>query len=207
MKKCIVYLRNEGFISFCKKIKSNILYRFGRSSTTMFYQCNDLGLEKVLTREGIDVLKLAYSELSDFEYMKFFQHLDGNMYVNNLDKEIVIAKYGEKIVGYAAVDYGGKRDIHGLGAFSLLDNEAWIGPVYVIREYRKKGVNSLLINTLKHRMKSRSINCCYTCINIDNPDSITSFKRNGFNELGFVTSTKCKIAISKNNLLMERFCE
>ena len=204
MKRVISYLKSEGLLTFLKKVVSIIYLKIGISnSITLFFRCDKIcSMEE---RMDLVIKKLSYENLKQFEKMKFFGHIQGVDYINNPNQLILLAFNGDNIVGYISAQYGIKREIFGLGSFSLDDNECWIGPVYVIREYRCQGISSYLIKYIQNRMYTQKE--YYTCINETNHSSIASFKKLKFQEIGSVSSHKKDFSIIRDdyNLISEHF--
>lgn len=68
--------------------------------------------------------------------------------------------------------------------FSLQEDERWIGPVFVSKQYRGKGINQFQISTVLDYLDNKSINKIYTSINSKNYPSIVSFMKNNFKIIG-----------------------
>lgn len=91
------------------------------------------------------------------------------------------------MMGYIAAEWNKTKYIHGLGEFFLHKNEAWIGPVYVLKKYRNKGISSYLIGEICQTLKMQyDIANYYTCINASNQSSLHSFQNNGFEKIGSI---------------------
>lgn len=194
MNKLLIYLKQEGLSATIAKV---ISFLFKGSSTTDFYCC--VNPVSCANRNSVVLKYLTYTELNKFDQIKFFSHINGADYIESTNQFILTAYYEDEMVGYVAAEYDKLKDIHGLGKFKLNKDEAWVGPVYVCRKYRKKGVSSYLISGTLQQLKQRfCIASVYTCINADNISSIRSFEKNGFKKIGYITE---KRKIISNNLI------
>lgn len=203
MNRLINYLMNEGFVETIKKIIVKIK-QHGKSET-IFFQKEVQNFEAPKSLNDImKCVKLTEENQSDFENIKFWSFINTNTYLNNPNASILLLKIGNNYVGYAAEQHETERKIHGLGVFNLKRKEGWIGPVYVVRQYRGQGLNRILVNEQIMQLRQKHITTFFTSINSANTSSIKSFNSLGFKEFGRVG--KNKIADNnKSNTLRKRF--
>ena len=185
MNKLIIYLRNEGILQTIKKAFVKV-FRSENSQTIFFHRRIDVDC-KILQEEHDE----SYSELTEetipqFEKIKFWDFINAMQYVNNQNESVLLVKCEGEIIAYAAECHEKERPIHGLGSFQLRAKEAWIGPVYVQKHYRGKGINRRLVTEQLQRLRAKGITDFYTSINSNNPSSIKSFQNAGFTEIGRV---------------------
>lgn len=76
----------------------------------------------------------------------------------------------------------GEYSIHGIGRFRLAEEECWLGPTFVHKDYRGKGYNK---KQIAFQMSAED-KVCYTSVNSRNLPSIHSFVRLGYECVGSV---------------------
>lgn len=204
MGKLLRYLRTEGVAVTLKKVTAKL---FQNRSVTIFYQCSNMP-ETDTKEQQIQFIILTEDRLQEFEAMKFFEHLDAAAYCAGGNSRILLAVKQDEIVGYAAAEWEKLHEIHGLGHFSLEKGEAWIGPVYVKREYRGQGINATLLRTLGSDLQRYyHLHTFYTAINEKNAASRKSFSNCGFLQFGNVFVNRRRSTESCSVLLQKRFEE
>lgn len=91
-----------------------------------------------------------------------------------------------------------------MGKFKLRCGEGWIGPVYVLRSWRGRGINKMLIAEQTKMLKAIGVDTFYTSINSNNKASLNSFKHSGFCEIGRIDS-KGSVEAKSERVLFEQF--
>lgn len=186
MGKLLTYLKYEGLRGTLKKCISTVKDR-NKASETVFLRCCEADLSPD-PRVNLDVLPLTEERLGDFESIRFFDHISGQDYIGQDHGDIFLGYLDGELVAYAATEFDKRKVIHGLGFFHLAKDEAWVGPVYVKRSFRGKGINrEMLKRAMEKAEKKNHIRCFYTCINRENTASRKSFLHTGFREQGHVT--------------------
>lgn len=204
MSKLLTYLKYEGLRETARKCFARVRSR-NKQSETVFLKCRSL---EMCANQNIklDVVPLTKEFVEDFESVRFFEHISVYDYTEENHGYILLGYLNGKLVAYAAMEYNKKKEIHGLGFFELDSNEAWLGPVYVKRKYRKKGINSeMLKRTMSIAAKRYGIDCFYTCINKENTSSLKSFSHVGFQKKGSTSCLKGKYTIRLNEDISCKF--
>lgn len=182
MNKFLTYLKYEGIMATVKKVFS---YIRKKESITVFL-CYDAPIKSV-KKQPILFDFLRQDNLDSFEKIKFFDHIHGRDYIDSSNSFILLAMMNGETVGYIAMELEKNKEIHGLGHFQLDTQEAWVGPVYVKRAYRGKGINKeMLKQALEIAMNKYHIRCIYTSINQENIASLKSFLHAGFQKKGVI---------------------
>nr|MBQ4458322.1 GNAT family N-acetyltransferase [Clostridia bacterium] len=203
VNKLIIYLRNEGIQQTIRKIITKV-FRLGNSQTVFFYNRIDVECESPYEEHDETYFELTESTIPDFEKIKFWNFINAMQYINNQNESVLLVKYNGEVIAYAAECHEKGRPIHGLGSFQLRAKEAWIGPVYVLKQYRGRGINRRLIIEVMNRLRASGITDFYTSINSNNQSSIKSFQNAGFTEIGRVDKSG-KITENDEKRLSTRF--
>lgn len=201
--KIINSFKANGFIDTISKIVDKVLKMLGiRVSETYFFQMdlNDAILQNNNNMKPYKTEYLDYDKKTQFENMKYFNFLDVDGLLTFGKSNVLIALDENKIIGYVCMHRGTKHLIHNLGYWNLDDNEAWIGPIYVIKGYRNKGFSKFLLKNAVNELHKLGIVTFYTAVNKNNISSIRSFSNVMFNIIGMVETrnilnVKCKINI------------
>lgn len=185
MGKLLTYLKYEGLRETIRKCFLTVKNRNKVSETVFFKYCKaDLAHDP---KARLEVVFLTEERLPDFETIRFFDHISGRDYIAQPHGNIFLGYLNDELVAYAVTEYGKRKEIHGLGFFQLEQNEAWLGPVYVKRAYRGKGINrEMLKRVIEATVKQGYIHSFYTCINQENVASIKSFSYAGFQKKGVI---------------------
>lgn len=90
--------------------------------------------------------------------------------------EVVVAEINNKIIasGYARIDKS--------KPFLKHSNHAYLGFMYVLPEYRGKGINKLIIDNLKNWAVARSITEFRLEVYYDNVSAIKAYEKIGFSK-------------------------
>lgn len=184
MSSLMNYLKQEGLAATVKRAW-NKAFRHADSHTVFL---------KVDLPEGSAEEMLGEIETLDehnrhaFEEIKFWNFVKAEDFIGNDQQSVMMLKVGDEYVAYAAEEHGAERIIHGLGSFLLKENEGWIGPVYVCKDWRGKGYNRQLLKAQMNHLCALGATTVYTAINSQNASSLKSFQGVGFREFGAVDS-------------------
>ena len=103
MSKFFIYLKHEGLGATISKI----LTKFNRRpSITNFVRCNQSAINYA-NRSDISIKDFEASDFSEFDRIKFFDHIDGHDYLKDGNRKIILAYLNSKLVGYIAAEWGG----------------------------------------------------------------------------------------------------
>ncbi|WP_419040333.1 GNAT family N-acetyltransferase [Enorma massiliensis] len=151
----------------------------GAAARTMFLCAEELGLNRS-NNPRVDVSRMSYKDLDEFEQFNFFPHISGKRYLETEGWGTVICRDAGHIVGYTCYEIGGLKKIHGTGTFQLEANEAWIGPCYVDHDHRGRGINAAMVSRAIDEVFAQGVIRCFTAINSANAPSLSSFRKMGF---------------------------
>lgn len=154
--------------------------------------------------ESFEIERLTEVNRKEFERIKFWDFVNTDEFINNPKQSILLLKAGEEYVAYAAEEHEICREIHGLGKFQLRSGEGWIGPVYVLRDWRGRGINKALVAEQIKKLQASGIDTFYTSINSNNEASLNSFKHSGFCEIGRVDNNG-SVEAASDSMLFELF--
>lgn len=201
MNQLLKYLQREGVYATLNKVKNKV---FGHNKSCTVFLKNNGGGVRTGNIENFEIERLTEVNRKDFEKIKFWDFVNTDEFINNPKQSILLLKAGEEYVAYAAEEHEICREIHELGKFQLRAGEGWIGPVYVLRGWRGRGINKALVAEQIKKLQASGIDTFYTSINSNNEASLNSFKYSGFCEIGRVDSKGCVEARS-DCVLFERF--
>lgn len=153
---------------------------------------------------NFEIEHLTEINRKEFDKIKFWDFVNTDAFINNPKQSILLLKVGKEYVAYAAEEHEICREIHGLGKFQMRSGEGWIGPVYVLRGWRGRGINKALVAEQIKKLQASGIDTFYTSINSNNGASLNSFKHGGFCEIGRVDS-KGSVEAKSDRVLFERF--
>ena len=124
-------------------------------------------------------IKISKMELSDFEDIKDILETEFDNFWNNKNliseiknprSYVIKAKFDEEILGFA-------------GIIDTVD-QAEITNIVVKKNYRNKGIGSILLETLIEYAKENKKEKIYLEVNCNNHFAIKLYKKFGFNECG-----------------------
>lgn len=154
-----------------------------KTSITNFYVFKVNDVEPI---QFMNCGKVQKKELAVLKRINIYQFHNIDEIYQDPNYEIFVARDCNNLCGFCFVHFSEPHSIHGLGVWKLSDNEAWIGPAFVKKEYRGQGINGKLLALVKSYCRNLNISKIYTSINSSNISSIKSFERNGFNKIGQV---------------------
>lgn len=180
------YLKKEGIGAVVKRALTKVFH--AKDSCTIFLRTCPGALKPEKDENGTIEL-LTEANRAAFEVIKFWDFIQADDFINNLHQSVVMYRIRDEYIAYAAEEHESDRQIHGLGSFLLRDKEAWIGPVYVCRNWRGQGYNRRLLLYQMSRLNEMGVTTVYTAINSQNASSLRSFKNAGFTEIGTVNNS------------------
>mgnify|MGYP000988208757 FL=1 len=192
MKKIIYYLRDYGLFETIKRIFTRILGIIGLIESETYvlrFQLAKASVEQPYNNK-FRIIQLHREHVREFNRMKYFDFIDGNKMINSKHSKIFVAMDDNKIIGYVCCHTNTEHSIYRMGTWKLKSHEAWVGPSYVIRDYRNKKVNRLLWYTVINEMNKLRIDTFYTAINKNNEPSLKSVINIGFSVIGIIKFRK-----------------
>ncbi len=133
------------------------------------------------TLDDLDTLLSFEQELIEFERPLDATIKDGDIHYYDLEKmiaaetvEIVVAEAGDEIVGcgYASIEDSKPYLTH--------RRHSYLGFMYVVPEYRGKGLNRLIIDELKRWSISNGVTHMRLEVFATNPSAIKAYEKAGF---------------------------
>ena len=195
MNKFLVFCKSDGIknaIWFSIKSITNVL--FHHSSTKCIY------LERKSFRQiskpewdrysykifdkAEDIATLPFDRLKLLPYRKWMEN--GSL--------VIVAFDGKTPVAFGWTHFR-SQTIHYVGTFDMGDDIAWLGPVFVHKDSRGKGLQKLIMQ-LGITTAPNNINCFITSVNSGNAPSWSSLLKLGFKE-GLDISTQSGILCKK----------
>lgn len=205
MGKLLAYLKYEGIKKTASRCVQSIINK-NKASETVFLRYSGPFDMVQDSKKDLNIVLLTKERMKEFDDIRFFHHISGNQYIGQNHGIIALGYLRGQLVAYAAGEYHKRKEIHGLGFFQLDSDEAWVGPVYVKREYRGQGINRKLVRwVMALLMKEKQITCFYTCINKKNTSSLNSFLKIGFIEQGAIVVSKSKYRSSLEKQVKQKF--
>ena len=178
--KLIVSIKYDGFQNTARNTLKKVLNIFGRTSKTVFLrkeQIQNIELPSIDNRYSykkitniIDIFDYKHQKLSSLPIKKWL--------TNGAVLYLIFHKNEPVAYGWLhTTDYQFKgSDLINLSN----EKKAWLGPVFVNKNFRRKGLNSLQISLLINEAVSSGINIIETSVNSDNVASYDSFIKYGF---------------------------
>lgn len=180
IKKFFIYLKTDGLLNtlvFTLKSITSLIYN---KSVTNIYKrktCEeDYKNETVIKEVGANEI-----ESMDFSRLKL---LDWKKWLEN-KSHIYVAYIGNEPVGYAWIHYHSYHFADKYN-FGIEENEVWIGPSFVKKEFRGRGVQKALT---QYRLSKINNSTVYTSVSSNNIASNKCMKRNDFEFMGTVNIT------------------
>lgn len=187
------YMAREGFRATVKKAANKISAKLGGKSSETVFLCRMVqGFMAVSVPTEYQIRELSESDIDEFAEFNFFPHIEVSDYVSaEKDGALGCFEKGE-LIGYVCYESEKIKTIHGTGDFILSKSEAWIGPCYVDRMHRGKGLNKALVQAVAASLAQKGIITLFTSINGANTSSLASFKKMGFQEFALY-SVRCGV--------------
>lgn len=205
LKKFIIFTKSGGIKEAINYSYNSFKTLFYTNSQTLFmYLYNDIVEEKVL----VNNLNFIYlSNLEDAQKYKFdrlFAYPIEKWFKEGAVCQIVVLN--SEPVSFLWI-HKQNREINRAITVQLAKNNYWIGPVFVHKNIRGKGINKAQLNYLLNNKEYRDV-LFLTCTNSDNLASLSSFAKLGF-EIGVITRYKkilfrdsqTNLVVFKNNVI------
>ena len=179
--RLLEYVAREGFRATVKKTADKIGAKLGRSGSETVFLCRKVrDFVAVNTSTEYIIRVLSESDVDEFAEFNFFPHIEVRDYVPaGINGALGCFEKG-KLIGYVCYESKKIKTIHGTGDFMLSKSEAWVGPCYVDRVHRGKGINKALVGAAAAVLARMGIDTLFTSINGANASSLASFKKMGF---------------------------
>lgn len=200
MNKFLVFCKSDGIknaIVFSIKSITNIL--FHHSCTKCIYlerktfqEVSNPDWEKYnykVFNKVEEISNLPFDRLKLLPYKKWIEN--GSF--------VIVAFDGTTPAAFGWTHFK-SHSIHYVGTFDMGNNIAWLGPSFVHKDYRGKGLQKLIIQ-LGIKTAPNNIDCFITSVNSENTPSLSSLFKLGFKE-GLIISTKTGI-LSNNTTEIE----
>ena len=158
----------------------------GAALNFFYRKTSTLGFE--LNISELEFEKLKTVDLKDIDKPIGILHLSKADVANSFEGggECFVAKVNDEVAGFTFLSFG-KKEIAGFGEVLLsANNSAWIGPVFVDKKHRGKGINKAMIFFAIEKCKAKGVSKIVTSINAQNLSSIASFTKTGFKQVSEV---------------------
>jgi GNAT superfamily N-acetyltransferase len=177
IRKFFVYYKADGVGNALRFVLKTLLSHIYKRSETVFYSKNTSGND-FSSDYKMQMLELSIQdmEIIDFPRLKL---VDYNSWMQK-GSRVFVCYVDETPVAFTWTHYG-IYEIHGTGHFSMSANECWIGPTFVDRHYRGRGINK---QQILYQMEYSVAEVFYTSVNVGNIPSRQSFEHWGFVEIG-----------------------
>lgn len=181
LNKFLVYKRSDGLLNAVIYVLKTILNVVYINSTTVFLRCDKPSVE---LKDGTDIR--VYDDARLIRQLAFerLQLLDCDEKIENGHK-LYVGFVDGRPVSYSWTAVGRYKVLY-VGHIDLDNQEYWIGPTFVLNDYRGRGLNKAGINRQIHDVDG----VCFTSVNSGNKPSLHSFLSLGFKEIGRVTYKK-----------------
>lgn len=177
LKKAIIYLYSGGFNEVLRYATSFLRKRFFYTSRTIYLYRN---LMELPAADYIDHFEFkAISTPDDLESLNFkrIETLDYQQWFSK-GSIAIVGFYNGKPVSFSWCHFKSHQVDHST-RIDLGDNAVWIGPTFVDKIMRGKGMNKSQISYQIANLPT-NISTCLTSANERNTASIKSFERLGF---------------------------
>ncbi len=176
IKKFLIYCKSDGIVNALGFVGKSILSPIRKNSETVFYKWE--GKHITTPSSTIQIKELSIQDMDGLD----FPRLKLTTYKKWMDSgsRVFIVLTDNKQVAFTWSHYG-SYSIHDLGTFVLSNKECWIGPTFVDRHYRGRGINK---EQIKYQMEHSDAQVYYTSVNANNIPSRRSFEHWGFKEIG-----------------------
>ena len=180
IKKFFIYLKSDGLwnaLAFTLKSITSLVYN--KSVTNIYKRIT--GEEEYKNKTVIKEVGVNEVERMDFPRLKL---LSWRKWLENKSR-LYVAYIENEPVGYAWIHY---HSYHFAGKynFGIEENEVWIGPSFVKKEFRGRGLQKALTQYRLSKIKNCTV---YTSVSSNNIASNRCMKRNDFEFMGTVTIT------------------
>lgn len=181
IKKFLIYCKSDGLIQALTFTFKTLASKVFSNSTTVFLEYNNSGTVRHSISDRINIKRLTLSDVNRLDFARL-KELDYRKWLQN-GSRLYVGYIGNTPISYTWTHYN-TYTIHGLCEFKLGQNECWIGPTFVLKNYRGKGYNKLQI---ARQMFDAGAARFYTSVNSGNLASLRSFQYLGFKEIGTIS--------------------
>ena len=205
IKKFLIYCKSDGVIQALTFTFKTLVSKVFSNSTTVFLEYNNSGTVRHSISDRINIKRLTLSDVNRLDFARL-KELDYRKWLQNRSR-LYVGYIGNTPISYTWTHFN-TYTIHGLCEFKLGQNECWIGPTYVTKANRNKGIASYMISYIQnHVFPSEVIQTYYTSINKTNASSISSVVKSGFELLGSIMVARHRLSkiIDNNNIINEHF--
>lgn len=186
-------IKNEGIKGSLIRVKNILLMLLGlRISETLCYRMslenNKINKEAKIDKISKNIKCKIFKNLKELyninDYQKKIDFLPAEEWINK-GAVCISLFYNAKMVGYMWVQ-SNRYDIKNMGTFVIKKNEIYLGPAFINKKFRKKGLYHVLMeNSLKYS-KDIGTTYVYSTSSIKNIPSIKTFVSHGFEVVGCV---------------------
>jgi len=196
IKKFLIYCKSDGISSALRFTFKTMSSYFYTRSKTVFFELDKPSL-KIQQNSDFIVKNMTLADLDSINFPRL-KLLDYKKWIQNGSK-LYIGFVNGTPISFTWTHYNNYK-IHGLGHFILKENECWIGPTFVHKNFRGRGYNK---EQIASQIANNNSIKFYTSINSNNMPSIKSFVHWGFVKVGetdrITTPLNSKIKVSGNN--------
>ncbi|MBD3253115.1 GNAT family N-acetyltransferase [Candidatus Pacearchaeota archaeon] len=149
----------------------------------------DIKIRKAV-EDDVKIILEFNQELFDYEYENFDKTLDcqwppnnKNYFKNSINKDnsvALVAVDGKKVVGYLVGCLAESEDYRKISKIAEIDN------MFVISEYRNKGVGSFLCEEFFNWVRSKGIRRAKVIVSAKNESAIAFYKKCGFSDYNYI---------------------
>lgn len=183
IRKFLIYCKSDGVKDALFYVWKTILSLFYIKSKTCFLELKDSHI-CVSSCDNYEIRKIEKDDVDTINFPRLML-LPVKKWIER-GSLLYVTYEGDAPIAFTWT-HNGNYEIHGLGSFDLGDNERWIGPTFVCKEYRGRGLNK---RQIAYQIKEASDKIYYTSVNSGNIASLASFKRLGFIIFGEALSKK-----------------
>lgn len=181
ISKVISFCRTDGLENTANYIWRTITTALGlRASETFFLrfdiseQRQDLNPDD---REEIEVIRdSTILDIYGFERLDYIPHKE---WIRN-GSTCYVKKSQNRVISYCWAHSTGYSVDNEIGSFELSDSEAWIGPIFVEKRHRGRGISAPLIDFAVRDQVNAGKDTFFTATNSENFGSQKTFAKLGF---------------------------
>lgn len=189
--KFFVYCKSDGIKEALTFVFRTFAMIFYKKSITNFYKSNGAVNVSDVDTKNIEINEMTLSNLSTIEFSRL-KLLPCEEWLKKGSK-LYICYMEDKPIAFTWSHFG-SYNIHGIGNFILNENEYWIGPTFVHKNYRGLGINK---SQIQYQMSECKGKTALTSVSANNIASIKSFEKFSFSLIGQI---KCRNVFFKKNV-------
>ncbi|MFP3190206.1 MAG: GNAT family N-acetyltransferase [Thermoproteota archaeon] len=130
---------------------------------------------KFLTEPKVSDNKILHNDIN----RKYWIELAGNVLARDR-RSIMVAKDDGRIVGYIMFN------LNASDPFKVKEKWCYVSDIYVLPDYRKKGIGSMLLRAVEELAKKEGIKSIRLIVWRDNEEGIKFYKSLNFKEVGYL---------------------